>query len=177
MRRLAVSALLIVLVVAGCAKREPAAIPRPAPARPTVPLAPALATAVYLAMAGSTDLFEIRSAELATARASNPRLREFARKMIADHHGTSAQLSFAGRRLNLLPSATLHSHHQGMINELLATPDFDRTYLRQQLEVHQAALEMHSAYAAAGTSPTLRPVAAQAVPIVRGHLQQLRAIR
>ena len=173
MRRLAISALIVVLVVAGCARREPVAPPQPQP-RPAMS---ALSSAAYMATAASIDLYEIRSSELAVARASDPRLRDFARRMLADHRGTSAQLSFAGRRLNLLPSATLMPQHQAMMNELAASADFDRTYLRQQLAVHQAALAIHSAYAARGASPTLRPVAAAAVPIVRGHLQQLRAIR
>lgn len=177
MRRLAISALVAALVVSGCARREPVAPPQRPIVQPRVPAVPALATAAYLAMAASTDLFEMRSAELALSRLSNPRVREFARRMLRDHAGTSAQLSFAGRRLNLLPSATLNPQHQAMMNELLATSDFDRTYLRQQIAVHQAALAAHSAYAARGSSPTLRPVAAAAAPIVRGHLQQLRAIR
>ena len=175
MRRLAIPALILTLTIAGCGTREPAA-PRLPPVA-SVPVSPALATAAYLALAASVDLYEIRSAELAATRARDPRLREFARRMIADHHGTAAQLSFAGRRLNLLPSATLDPHHQSLMNELLAAADFDRTYLRQQLAVHGQALAVHSAYAAKGSSATLRPVAANAVPIVRRHLEQLRAIR
>ena len=174
MRRLVVATCLV--LVAGCARQGPAP-PLPGPVQPSVVVSPALATAAYLALAGSIDLFEIRSAELAAARASDPRIRDFARRMIADHHGTSAQLSFAGRRLNLLPSATLDPHHQAMLDELLAAPNFDQAYLRQQLAVHSEALEIHSAYAARGSSPTLRPVAANAVPIVRRHLEELRAMR
>jgi putative membrane protein len=130
-----------------------------------------------VARAGSIDLFEIRSAELALTRSTDPRLREFAREMMRDHQGTSGQLSLAGRRLNLLPSATLRPEHEAMIRELLASADFDRLYWRQQLTVHEQALALHSTYAARGSSPTLRPVAAAAVPIVRRHIDELRAMR
>jgi putative membrane protein len=133
-----------------------------------------LFAADYMAMASSIDLYEIRSSELALTRAQNPRHRDFARAMIAAHRGTSSQLSLAGRRLNLLPSATLLPRHQAMMDELTASGDFDGTYHRQQIEVHQAALRLHSDFAARGESPTLRPVARNAVLIVRRHLDMMR---
>lgn len=151
-------------------ERAPATTSR---ARPPVVIRPLFA-ADYMAMASSIDLYEIRSSELALTRARNPRHRDFARAMIAAHNGTSAQLSFAGRRLNLLPSATLLPRHQAMMDELSASGDFDATYHRQQIAVHQAALKLHSDFAARGESATLRPVAKNAVPIVRRHLDMMR---
>ena len=128
----------------------------------------------YMAMASSIDLYEIRSSELALTRARDARHRDFARTMIAAHRGTSAQLSFAGRRLNLLPSATLLPAHQAMLNELSTSGDFDAAYHRQQIAVHQAALKLHSDFAARGESATLRPVAKNAAAIVRRHLDMMR---
>ena len=133
-----------------------------------------LFAADYMAMASSIDLYEIRSSELALTRARSPAHRDFARTMIAEHKGTSAQLSLAGRRLNLLPSATLLPSHQAMLDELSATGDFDGTYHRQQIAVHQAALKLHSDFAARGESATLRPVAKNAAGIVRRHLDMMR---
>jgi putative membrane protein len=94
--------------------------------------------------------------------------------MIAEHKGTSAQLSLAGRRLNLLPSATLLPRHQAMMDELSASGDFDAIYHRQQIAVHQAAVKLHSDFAARGESATLRPVAKNAAAIVRRHLDMMR---
>jgi putative membrane protein len=131
--------------------------------------------AEYLRAAASLDLFEIRSSELALARARDPRLREFARMMISAHRGTSAQLSLAGRRLGLLPEPKLLPREQSILEELAASTDFDATYRGHQIRAHTAAVTLHSSYSAHGASPTLRPVAANALPIVRGHLQLLRS--
>ena len=133
-----------------------------------------LFAADYMAMASSIDLYEIRSSELALTRARSPAHRDFARRMIADHKGTSAQLSLAGRRLNLLPSATLLPRHQAMMDELSASGDFDAIYHRQQIAVHQAALKLHGDFAARGESATLRPVAKNAAGIVRRHFDMMR---
>ena len=161
--------------LAGCgtsdAPRERARATTPS-ARPVV-VRPLFA-ADYMAMASSIDLYEIRSSELALTRAINPRHRDFARMMIAAHSGTSAQLSFAGRRLNLLPSAALLPQHQAMLDELAASSDFDSAYHRQQIAIHEAAVKLHGDFAARGESATLRPVARNALPIVRRHLEIMR---
>lgn len=170
---------LAVLGLSGCASREGApsgGAPRAsARERPPVVVRP-LFPADYMVTASSIDLLEIRSAELALSRAGNPRYRDFARTMIADHRGTSAQLSFAGRRVNLLPSATLLPAHQALLDQLSASGDFDATYRRQQLAVHAAAVKLHSDFAARGESPTLRAVARSAAPVERRHLETMRRI-
>ena len=143
--------------------------------QPPVVIRPLFA-ADYVAAAASIDLYEIRSSELALTRASSPRLREFARMMLADHGGTSAQLSLAGRRLNLVPPAVMRPAQQALFEELSATGDFDAVYRRQQMAVHQQALALHRNFAARGESPTLRPVAANAAAVVDRHLRQLRAL-
>ncbi len=94
--------------------------------------------------------------------------------MIAAHKGTSAQLSFAGRRLNLLPPATLDPKRQALLEQLRSSADFDRLYREQQSTVHVEALALHRSYAARGTSPTLRPVASAMVPIIERHIRLLR---
>jgi putative membrane protein len=131
--------------------------------------------AAYLNAASSIDLFEIRSSELAQQRGS-ARVREFAAMMIRAHRGTSAQLSLAGRRINLLPDGTMLPRHAAMIAELEVSVNFDVAYRRQQVAAHEEALALHANYAARGTSPTLKPVAASAAGIVRSHLATVRGL-
>ena len=135
---------------------------------------PGPSDAAYVATASSIDLYEIRSSEMALERSSNAAIREFATMMIQAHKGTSAQLSLAGRRLNLLPSATLSPQHQAMIDALNGSGSFDAMYRQRQTTVHQQAVALHSAYASRGTSPTLRPVAAAILPIVERHQRMIR---
>jgi putative membrane protein len=163
------------LLLSGCASNAPRPVPR-TPAAPIPAPGPAVSAATYVAQAASIDLFVIRSSELALTRSSNPRLRQFASAMIAAHKGTAAQLSFAGRRLDLLPSSTLLPQHQAMLDELNASGDFNRAYVRLQRSVHGAALSLHANYAARGSSPTLRPVARNAAGIERSHLDMLRRL-
>ena len=171
---LAIAALLI----AGCASNVPQP-PRPsqgATRSVQKPLAGPVSPATYVAQAASIDLFVIKSSELALSRSSSSAIRDAARRLIAAHQGTASQLSFAGRRLNLLPSAMLLPQHQAMLDELSASGDFDRAYVRLQRSVHGQALALHSDYARRGTSPTLRPVAANAVAVERADIALLRSV-
>lgn len=162
------------LLLTACQPRRPA--PKPPIPRPPVDVVTPLAPSAYLAMAASVDLFEVKSAQLAQGRASNGQLRAVAAILLDAHEGTAAQLSLAGRRLNLLPSATLLPVHQSMLDELAASASFDSTYRRQQVEVHRVAVKLHGDFATRGASSTLRPVAASAVRIERAHLDRLRAL-
>ena len=173
----AVTCAVGLLLISGCATRPQVAPPPERVSRPyPAPRQPArvISAAAYVAAAGAIDLFEIEASELALERATMRRTRDFAEIMIRDHKGSSSQLSLAGRRLNLLPSAILDPRHQAMLDELRAAGDFDGTYRRQQTAVIADALALHSAYAGGGTSPTLRPVAAAILPVIQRHQRLLR---
>jgi putative membrane protein len=166
----------IAILLAGCAREAPPSAPPPYARHAPPRAAPGAAAspAQYVAQASSIDLFLIGASELALRKSSNARTREFAQVEIAAHKGTSAQLSLEGRRLNLLPSATLSPRHQAMLNDLDRSTDFDALYRRDELAVHQEAEALHGRYAVAGTSPTLRPVAQLILPIVQRHLRMLK---
>src|SRR6476661_1369812 len=147
MQRTALWLLTAALPLAGCAGKAPAPSPAGPEGVPILAPGPAVSPATYIATAASIDLFVIKSSELALTRSSDPRLRQCASAMIAAHRGTAAQLSFAGRRLDLLPGAALLPQHQAMLDELSASGDFDRAYVRLQRSVHGAALSLHGGYA------------------------------
>ena len=172
-----VCACTAALLLAGCATR-PAPAPQALPSRPptALPVPGTVSPATYVAQAASIDLFVIRSSELALVRSPSASVRAFASRMIEAHQGTSAQLAFAGRRLDLLPPATMLPEQQARYDELDSSSDFDRTYLRLQRAVHGAALGLHSGFARLGSSPTLRPVAANAEAVERSHLEMLRGL-
>ena len=130
----------------------------------------------FVNLASSNALFSIQASEMAVSRVSDYRLRAAADGIAHDQLGISAQVSFAGRRLNLLPSAALAPRHRAMLDELRGVANFDATYKRHMTEVLGDALALHRAYAVRGSSPTLRPVAAMAVPILGREVSSLRRL-
>lgn len=169
-----VASLAIALFLAACAREErpapPPPYPAPVPLPPSAP-GPTTSEADFVSENGSIDLFVIKASELALQRSSSARVHEFAQTMIEDHKGTAAQLSLEGRRLNLLPSAILRPSEQVMLDSLAASSRFDADYVRDQRIVHQRIIALDQTYVANGRSPTLRPVAAAALPIEERHLR------
>lgn len=177
MRRVSVLSVASLLALQGCAGGGGGAATGGTASSASVgstAIAPVMLSAsAYVAMASSIDLFQVKSAELALERAQDPANRAFAERALSAHQGTSAQLSMAGRRLNLLPGATLDPQHQAMLDALQATGDFDNIYRAQQKIVLQEGVRLHSNYAKSGSSPTLRPVAANAESVMKANLQAL----
>lgn len=163
------------LLLAGCGRREAPPAPPPAPTPSRVEVTP-LSPSGYVATASSLDLLVIEASRLAEARSQSARAKAIAATLLADHGGVSAQLSFAGRRLNLLPSATMMPRHQAMLADLRAAPDFDAAFKRIMIAAHEQGVRVHGDFARAGDSPTLRPVAEVAFPAMRRHLDQLRGL-
>ena len=83
------------LVLAGCGRQQ---APPARPAPPTIPQVEgrALSPADYVATASSIDQLVIQASQLAQTRAARGSVRELAARLLADHHGVGAQLSFAG---------------------------------------------------------------------------------
>ncbi|HZF42771.1 MAG TPA: DUF4142 domain-containing protein [Sphingomonadaceae bacterium] len=134
----------------------------------------------YVAMAGSSDMYEIESSRLQQQRGVSANLRSYAAMMIDHHTRTTAATMAAARAAGLNPPPPmLMPKEAAMIARLqnLNGAAFDREYKTQQTMAHQMALALHSNYAKAGDTPSLRATANAAVPVVRGHLAQIRAMR
>lgn len=176
--RVALAALLV-LGLASCAPRGREA-PAPQPPRPSIDIPPrpgVPAPQSYLAVASSIDAMVIRAAKLAETRARSPALRAFAGKLGRDHFSISSQLSFAGRRINQLPSGRLLDNHAQRLGALQASADFDSAFRSEMRRTLSAAYEYHNRYAARGDSPTLRPVARYAAGVIARNVDALRSIR
>ena len=164
--------LLFSLLLAGCATRPPSVAP-PRPATPVRPVErPPLTPAQYVAISASRSLLLVRGAELVAARA--PDLAADAGRVAAAHRGVASQLNFAGRRLELLPSAELLPTDRLQLEALERSADMAAAWGRV-VGTALANCDVHEAdYAARGDSPTLRPVARFALGVCREELARRR---
>jgi len=133
----------------------------------------------FVMKAGASDRYEIQSSQLALQKAHSADVRQFGQMMIEHHSMTTQQVTAAAEAAGLIPPPPqLEPHQARMIGELqpLSGADFDRAYLRQQRIAHEMALALHGNYAERGDTPSLRQAAAAATPIVRQHLERIRAM-
>ena len=165
------------LLLAGCGGAPSPEPYRPAQRpRPPVVRSISISPAQYVSTASSASLYVIKASQLVSQRAGGSRVGNVARQFAADQEGVGAQLSFAGRRLDLLPAAALNPAHQAMFDTLSASPDPAGTYVRQMSTLLRQSATFHRQYERYGTSPTLRPVASMAAPVFERELRQLRGL-
>jgi putative membrane protein len=172
MRAVALS-LLASCALAACTTNTNSADMAPPAAMAGDPSNP-LSAAGYMAMAASSDQFEIQSSQLALQVSTNPAVQGYGRMLIAHHQATTANLIQAAQSAGLPPPPpTLLPMHQTMLDQLRAAgtgPAFDQAYKTIQIPAHEQALALHTNYASGGDVPALRQVAAAAAPIVQQHL-------
>jgi putative membrane protein len=134
----------------------------------------------YVAMAGATDLYEVRSAELALERAHRPDVREFAQAMLTEHRRAAEELEAIARAVGLedqMPPAMLPMHWD-MLRQLerASASRFDRVYVDQQIEVHDIGLRLHRHFAERGYGPRLKAHADAILPVATRHLENARRL-
>ena len=126
-----------------------------------------------------TNLFEIEAAQLALERTQDGNVRQFAEQMIKDHHAAAEKLQVAaGRSRITLSGLKLDNEYRQKIEKLrnAGAGEFDRTYMKMQIEGHQQALKLHQDYAKAGELPALRETAADLARAIERHLTRAKEV-
>jgi putative membrane protein len=152
-------------------------VAQPVPQAP--PIQARTGAGTYVRMAASSDTYETQSSKLVLAHAGNPDVRRFAQMMVSDHANTSAAVMAAAKAASIGKPGGPIERHTMMLKKLREAghAKMERMYVDQQVTAHEEALALHSGYAAQGDNPRLRAAAAQAVPIVQRHLDEIRRIQ
>jgi putative membrane protein len=143
---------------------------------------------------------EVKLGQLASERAQNPAVKEFAQMMVRDHSKSGAELKQAVSRHDVQPPAGLDAEHQRLYDRLskLQGAEFDREYMNAMVEGHEKVKSMVSSRAgnnrastdrtrgATGTSGTtgstqldtaVNQWATKTLPAIEQHLQKAEQVR
>lgn len=171
--------LLISTGVALAAASASLAQPLPGADTHATPLAEKM-TAAFIEKAQQGDEFERKEGRLADHRAHDPRVRAFAREMVIDHTRTTHDLRDAVKRSGIAPPEPpqLANDQAQMLTSLKAAnaAQFDRMYIEQQIQAHNAAAGLIEGYVEGGQPGPIRDAAAKAAPLVRRHLAMATAL-
>jgi predicted outer membrane protein len=173
----AAAAALMTVLLAGCATQAPrTGSNRPPVIAPTMPVVaqPMLSPEAYFAQVSSLHLYVVKASDQIAAREGSSGVGLAALRLAEDHRGIAAQLSMTGRRLNMLPSATLMPRHEAMLGELQGSGEPSVVFVRQMKSLLPRAYAIHQRFAGGGSSPTLRPVAVMAAPIIARDYQLIK---
>ncbi len=173
-----------VALLAACGKKveeQPAQQPDANPVATVPTPANEAAAPDFVEKAAISDMYEIESSKVALARSKNAEVKKFAQMMIDAHTKSTADLKTAitTAGLTLTPPAGLDDAHKGKIEDLnkAEAKDFDLKYLNDQVDGHQAALDLVQRYANDGDQAAIKTFATALAPAVQHHYDEVKALR
>jgi putative membrane protein len=127
----------------------------------------------FVKEAASGGLMEVELGKIAAEKGSHQRVKEFGKRMQADHSKANAQLkkiaSSKGVDLPTQPSG----EHKSTMDKLtkLSGAEFDREYMSAMVDDHKEDIEKFQTQADKGKDPELKKFASENLPILKKHLE------
>lgn len=132
----------------------------------------------FAATAASSDMFEIRSSELALEKSKSDAVRDFAQMMINDHTAASEALKAAAQQDGVTVPAEMLEKHATQLQTLQGAPadSFDTSYVEAQVAAHEEALALMQSYADTGDGAALKAHAAKTAPVIQMHHEHVQKL-
>ena len=126
----------------------------------------------FVREAASGNLMEIQLGQLAQNKASNPAVKQFAQRMVADHNNLENQLTSVASTGGQSFTPTMDSRHQNQINRLqgLSGAEFDRNYMSLMIRAHQRDVNNFQTQSQSANSAQVRTLAINSLPVLQQHL-------
>jgi putative membrane protein len=125
----------------------------------------------FLSTAAQSDVNEIKLSQLAETKASDPRIKAFAHKMVADHNRLEASMKPWVDSWKLTPPSGLDSDHQAVYDKLngLSGSDFDKAYMSAMAEDHHKALDAFTQEVDTSNNPKFKAAVVKGKAVVAAH--------
>ena len=134
----------------------------------------------FIQTASQSDYTEIKFSQLAADKATNPRVKQYANKMIADPNQLEADMKPFADKMGVTPVTTLDSDHQSKYDALngMSGADFDKTYMTNMDADHHKALDAFKSEESATTDPEFKKTVAKGEKVVAQHTEMAdRAVK
>lgn len=133
----------------------------------------------FLSVAAQSDMNEIKLSELAESKASNPQVKTFARKMVADHTMLEAKMKPFATAWGLTAPTGLDADHQAIYDKLnsLSGADFDKEYMSAMAADHHKALDTFTEEGDTTTDAKFKAAVLKGKAVVAAHTQMADSLK
>ena len=135
--------------------------------------------AKFATSAANGGMAEVAAGELASQKAINAKVKEFATMMITDHGKANAELMEIAKKKNITLPAEPDADHQKMKADLAAksASDFDKAYVDAMVDGHKKTISLFEDFVKNGKDADLKAFAEKTLPTIKGHLAEIEAIK
>ncbi|HEY0184177.1 MAG TPA: DUF4142 domain-containing protein [Rhodopila sp.] len=131
----------------------------------------------FATKAAAGGLAEVALGQVATQKASDPKVRQFGQQMITDHTQANQELQQIAKQQELTiptkPGAADHAKQQQL--ETMKGAAFDAAYMQDMVRDHQQDVADFRHEATAGQDPALKGFAQKYLPVLEHHLQMAKS--
>ena len=125
----------------------------------------------FVQNAALSDYTEITFSQLAVTKATNPKVKAYAQKMITDHQALEAKMKPEADKLGVTPPTALDSTHQQLYDQLnqASGADFDKQYMTAMDQDHHKALDLFKQEESTTQDKELKPIVKGGEKVVAQH--------
>jgi putative membrane protein len=133
---------------------------------------------LFLKEAAAGGLAEVELGQLAAEKSSNPEVKKFAERMVADHGKANDQLKEIAAQKGISLPAEPSAKHKATRERLskLSGDEFDKAYMSDMLSDHKKDVAAFRKESAEGKDPVLKEFAAKTLPTLEDHLKEAESI-
>ena len=134
--------------------------------------------AKFAVAAANGGMAEVALSKIAEEKATDPKVKEFAKQMVADHSKANDELKKLADQKNItLPSAP-NEEKQKAAAELggKSGSDFDKTYITQMKKDHQATVQLFEDAQKDVKDPELKAFIDKTLPVIKAHEEHVKSL-
>lgn len=122
---------------------------------------------------------EVEAGKMATKKANDPAVKQFAQQMVEDHTKNNEELKALARKsgvtLPTTPGRQLQSQQSKLEDNNGVT--FDSAYIKDQVQDHQKTVQLLEQEIQSGHDPAVRQFAQETLPVVQHHLDMAKQLQ
>lgn len=133
----------------------------------------------FVNKAATGGMAEVELGQLASEKASNAKVKDFALMMITDHNKANDELRTIADAKNIMLPHTLDAKHAQIKADLMSKngTEFDKAYVKAMVEGHQKTLALMEEGTVKNKDSALKEFAAKTAPVVKHHLDMIMKIQ
>lgn len=134
--------------------------------------------AKFVVDAANGGMTEVELGKVATLKATNAKVKEFAGMMVMDHSKANDELMALAKTKNITLPDSVNSESKDVMKKLSEKTgaDFDKAYVSEMVEDHKKDVSMFENASKNVKDPDLKAFVDKTLPVLRAHLEKITAI-
>jgi len=127
----------------------------------------------FVTKAAQGGMAEVELGRVAEQRASNDAVKNFAKRMVADHSKANDELKSQVQQMSVSVPSSMDAKEQSEKDRLskLSGAEFDKAYMNKMVQDHKQDLSEFQKEANSGGDETLRSFASKTLPTLQEHMR------